>query len=341
MLKQIKTFSIFSCMVILMGFAFTACAPGPQAYVKTSTPQIIPVYAGKQTAAPKPATATRTLTSIPPTKLPTAAPQITPTSTSLPGITASVDPTPLLDPTPTPKTVLSPESWKTWPVMPSAVSEALRQAYQAGVAQGKIDPHAFSVFGDCQGEADAFLGVFDTSPGLVKQITPNLQEYVNQFSGSFNRYNPAAKSGSSAGSVLFAPWNDNKDGLCLEGETPVDCELRVHRPSIVFIQLGTHFEPPERNYLYLSTIIEKVLETGAVPVMVTKADNLELTGYVNQNIADLASEYDLPTWNFWSSVQGLPEQGLQPNGMHLTEAGTVTHQLGALRVLGAIWSALQ
>jgi hypothetical protein len=221
------------------------------------------------------------------------------------------------------------------------VSDAIRAAYQKGLAQGTIDPTAFSVFGDCQGEADAFLGVFDTSPGLVKKMADDLQEFVNQFAGSFERYNPAAKSGSSAGSLLFAPWNDNKEGNCLEGETPVDCELRVHHPSIVFIQLGTHYETPDRNYAYLSIIIEKVLATGAVPVMVTKADNLEQTEFVNGNIAELAYKYGLPLWNFWYSVQDLPSHGLEPDGMHLTKEGNVVHQVAALRVLGAVWQAVR
>jgi hypothetical protein len=248
-----------------------------------------------------------------------------------------------LQPSPKPVqiTALSPERWKEWPVMPQPVSETLHLAYQKGLAEGTIDPHAFSILGDCQGEADAFLGVFDTSPGLVETMEGDLQEIVSQFSGSFNRYSPAAKSGSSAGSLLYAPWNDNKEGKCLDGETPLDCELRVHHPSIVFIQLGTHFETPTRNYAYLSTIIEKVLATGAVPVMVTKADNLEGNGFVNQNIVDLAAKYELPLWNFWSSVQTLPSHGLQQDGMHLTNEGNVVHQVSALRVLGAIWQSVR
>ena len=228
-----------------------------------------------------------------------------------------------------------------FPAMPGGVSQTLRNAYLAGVAEGRIDPHAFSIFGDCQGEADAYLGVFDTSPGLVEKMADDLKEFVRQFSGSFSRYNPAAKSGSSAGSLLYAPWNDNKEGKCAKGESPVDCELRVHRPSIVFIQLGTHFETPDRNLAYLTTIIKKVQAKGAVPILVTKADNLEGNNFVNRNIATLASKFDLPLWNFWASVQGLPSRGLEPNGMHLTKSGNTVHQIDALRVLGLVWQSAQ
>ena len=273
--------------------------------------------------------------------LPSVTPEDLPVSATAPiPTTTIVIPTALPTLKPAVVSLLPPERWKEWPVMPT-VSEEIRLLYQRSLAQGDIDPDTFSVLGDCQSEAEYFLGVFDSSPALVKTMADDLQEVVTQFAGSFNRYNPAAKSGSSAGSLLFPPWNDNKEGKCVEGETPVDCELRVNRPSIVFIHLGTHFETRERNYTYVSTIIEKVLATGAVPVMVTKADNLELDEFVNQNITDLAGKYGLPLWNFWASVQDLPSHGLQPDGMHLTEEGNVVHQIGALRVLGTVWQAVR
>jgi hypothetical protein len=273
---------------------------------------------------------------------PTATIQRAPTNTLPPAKTA------ISSPSPAPTIVIvqaptnfPPDRWKEWPVMPQSVSPALRAAYQQAVSQGRIDPKAFSIIGDCQGESDGFLGVFDTSPGLVSTMAEDLQGYIRQFTGSFNRYNPAAKSGSSAGSVLYAPWNDNKEGKCTAGETPLDCELRVHRPSIVFIQLGTHFEPPDRNMLYMTTIIQKVMATGAVPILVTKADNLEGNEFVNGNIAKLATQFNLPLWNFWASVQTLPSHALKPGGMLLTPDGNTVHQVGALRVLGAVWSAVR
>ncbi len=273
-----------------------------------------------------------------PSSTATVMPSATFTVTPVPTQTATPTTTPTLKPTATP--TLSPDVWKNWPVMPS-VNEDIRLLYQVSVEKGLTDPHAFSVLGDCQSEAEAFLGVFDTSPTLVKTMADDLQAIIAQYSGSFNRYNPAAKSGSSAGSLLYAPWNDNKEGKCKNGETPIDCELRVHRPSIVFVHIGTHFETPDRNLAYMKTIIKKVIAAGAVPVMVTKADNLEHNEFVNKNIARLAAEFGLPTWNFWASVQDLPSQGLKVNGMHLTDAGNVVHQMGALRALEAVWNALR
>ena len=49
-----------------------------------------------------------------------------------------------------------------------------------------------------------------------------------------------------------------------------------------------------------------------------KADNVEKNFSINQDIADLAAEYDLPVWNFWAAVQHLENHGLQDDGIHLT-----------------------
>ncbi len=58
-----------------------------------------------------------------------------------------------------------------------------------------------------------------------------------------------------------------------------------------------------------------------MPILATKADNLEGDQAINATIARLAYEYDLPLWNFWLAVQPLPDHGLQPDGSHLTWAG--------------------
>ena len=49
-----------------------------------------------------------------------------------------------------------------------------------------------------------------------------------------------------------------------------------------------------------------------------KADNVEGNYSINQDIADLAAEYDLPVWNFWAAIQHLQNHGLQEDGIHLT-----------------------
>ncbi|MEX1248963.1 MAG: hypothetical protein WEA61_10830 [Anaerolineales bacterium] len=215
----------------------------------------------------------------------------------------------------------------------------MRAIYQLGLENGN-DPHAFSILGDCQSQPDVFLGPYDNDLAAVTALPDYLQETVQNFSGSFDRYSPAVKDGSTTGALLWGEWNDNKEGLCQPGETPLDCELRVHRPSIVIIHIGTHWET--RNYRYLTIIVEKIIEHGAIPMLATKADNRELDERVNEDIAKLAEEFDLPVWNFWATVQHLPDDGLAPDSTwELTEEAQEIHRLSALEALDAVWRAVR
>ncbi len=184
------------------------------------------------------------------------------------------------------------------------------------------------------------MGVFESDAHYFQPLPQPLKDTVLQFTGSFNRYSPTVKDGTTEGALLWAEWNDNKDKQCQLGETPIDCELRTHRPSIVFIHVGTHWEA--RNRRYLTIILDKILASGAVPVFVTKADNREHDERVNQTMADLAVEYGLPLWNFWASVQHLPNNGMEPGSdMYLNEEAVEIHRQGALQALDAVWKAVR
>ncbi len=235
--------------------------------------------------------------------------------------------------------LLAADTWKSWPILPQGVSDSLREVYQHGLANGN-SATAFSVLGDCQSEPDEFMGIYDRDPAVVQSLPANLQETVTQFSGSFDRYSPTVKGGTTEGALLWTMWNDNLEGKCTAIETPLECELRVHRPSIAFVHVGTHWEA--RNEHYLMIIIERLLANGTVPILVTKADNLELDERVNNNLAALAEKYDLPMWNFWASVQDLPRHGLADGTeMLLSKQAKEIHRQGALQTLDFVWRALQ
>ncbi|MCK6540913.1 MAG: hypothetical protein L6Q26_12755, partial [Anaerolineales bacterium] len=194
-------------------------------------------------------------------------------------------------------------AWMSLPVRPEA-GENVRAIYERGIELGN-DPNAFSIFGDCQAEPQEFLGVYDIDAALVQSLPPELRETVEHFSGSFERESPTAQDGTTPGALLWDQWHRGEYG-CQFGETPVDCELRVHRPSFVIIQIGSHFE--SRNTEYLRRIIAQLIENGSVPVLATKADNRELDHRINRDMALLADEFDLPLWNFWASLSDLPNR---------------------------------
>ncbi|HSK88238.1 MAG TPA: hypothetical protein VK880_07780 [Anaerolineales bacterium] len=244
--------------------------------------------------------------------LPALAYAVLPTATQKPKKYSPITPVPTRTPTALPVTSLpgaperDPAKWKVWPVIPEGIDPSLQKVYERGLELGN-DPHAFSLFGDCQARPADFFGVFETDVEIVESLSPELQDVVVHFQGSFNRESPTAQDATTPGSLLWIQWHRGEYG-CTFSETPVECELRIHRPSFVIIQIGTHFE--SRNTEYLRKIILQLMDAGVVPILATKADNRENDERINRDMAMLAAEYDLPLWNFWASLSDLPERGL-------------------------------
>jgi hypothetical protein len=281
----------------------------------------------------------------------TLEPTATPTLTETPTATFTDTPSPTLEPSVTPTITLTPlpislnldpADWHNWPVVP-IVTQRARQIYIIGQGLGN-DPHAFSIFGDCQSEPDIFLGPFITDPAKFISLPANLQETVNYFEGSLNRESPTIKQGTTSGALFWVEWHENKYG-CKDDESPLNCELRLQNPSFVLITVGTHFEGG-RNEYYMRKVLDALLARGIVPILSTKADNREGDNHVNLETAKLAAEYNLPLWNFWPVTADLPNRGLYTKkidrhlgDIYLTEEALELHRYSALQVLDAIWRA--
>lgn len=283
-------------------------------------------------ANPK-ATATGSYTSTAPATRTPAMVTLTPTVTLHPG-TSSLTPLPLT-------LALDPADWRSWPVLP-VVTQNIRTIYLRGQELGN-DPHAFSIFGDCQSHPDAFLGVYETDPQRQQSLPPVFKDMLVYFAGSFDRESPTVKDGTTAGGLLSPLWHNGTFG-CRVTETPVDCELRLHKPSFVFINVGTHWVVRNREYLH--TISATLIEQGVVPILVTKADEREQGDKTNADLADLAVELNIPLWNFYASVTDLPGLGLyaKPNqgglgNVYLGDEATERYRLGGLSALYAVWQA--
>ncbi|HEX6036262.1 MAG TPA: hypothetical protein VFY83_17620 [Anaerolineales bacterium] len=272
-----------------------------------------------------------------------AGPVLQPTATQKPKQFSPITPQPTRTSTRTPlppTTEADLDAWKSLPVIPEVIDPSLRKVYERGLTLGN-DPHAFSIFGDCQSRPADFFGVFETDAMVVENLSAELREVVDYFGGSFNRESPTAQDGTTPGSLLWTQWHRGEYG-CTFAETPVECELRIHRPSFVIIQIGTHFE--SRNTEYLRKVILQLLDAGVVPILATKADNREKDERINRDMAMLASEYDLPLWNFWAAVSDLPNRGLYTRDdrplqgdIYLTENALVRHRMTGLAALNAVW----
>jgi hypothetical protein len=307
--------AVTTISLVLIAILLGACSEAAMTTTNSQTPQ-------SSTATHPPAAATATFPATPASS-----------QTTLP---ASATPAPI--------------DWQDAPVLPE-ISPAMHDVYQLGQSLGN-DPHAFSKIGDSETFTTWFLAPFDQVPATYDLGPyPELQEVIDYFHGSFARQSLAARQGFNAASVFAPLWADPTQ--CQPAETPLACEFRLHRPSYVFILLGTN------DYLHLDQfegqmrkIIEYSLERGVIPIIGLKADNLEGDGSINRTLFNLAVEYQLPLWNFWKAVQGLPSNGLDEDNAHLTfgvnEFGNPqamlrawpVRNLTALQTLDRVWRAV-
>jgi hypothetical protein len=338
-----RRMKIHSVLLLLFALSLSACAGGAYAKVIQEPALEIPVSGSLPVTAAEAVDQETKEQMIPrqPAELDLHSPAAGGSSKPTEALDIFSERFPTDTPTVKPITIIEtfdPEMWKDWPVVP-VVSQEMRDLYQQGLEKGN-NPHAFSILGDCQSEPAVFMGIFDKDADFVSQLPEHYQETIENFSGSFNRYSPTVKDGTTEGALLWVEWNDNKDKKCRVGETPLDCELRVNNPSIVFVHVGTHWE--RRSQQYFNRIIVTILEHKAVPILVTKADNRELDERINRNYAQMAIDHKLPLWNFWTTVQHLPNNGMKPDSsMYLTNEAMLIHREGALQALDAVWRALR
>ncbi len=317
--------------------------PPPAALLPTPTPAKTRVFvpgvvsANDNQVYPPPATATAAATATPTPTLPP-----TPTATK-PGDIARIAP---YEPHTGEK--LPPEQWKKWPVLPT-LSQRAREIYQRGLARG-TNPRHFSKIGDCQVIRQYFLGYFDDGDQSVRlgDNYNKLKGTLENFRGSYTRVSMAVRTGFNVASVLSPINADPK--VCKGGETPLACEFREWNPSIVIISMETWTsDRPTTGYEgYLRQIVDTVLARDILPILATKADNLEGDHSINAMIARVGYEYDLPVWNFWAAADPLPAHGLTEDGFHLTNGPSFltgdnlklawnVRNLTALQALEKVW----
>lgn len=252
-------------------------------------------------------------------------------------------PTAAPDATPTEDTRPLPADWKNWPVIPT-LSPAMIEVYQQGIAMGNRED-AFSKVGDCQIIPDAFLGIFDNPDYVLPDRIAHLQGTLDRFQGSFAREGYSSKGGFVFPTV-FSPLRADS-AVCNPGETPLECELRVHRPSFVYIAMEFRYEgrTAETHERYLRQTVEYALSRGIVPILSTKADNYEGDHSLNLTTARIAYEYDLPLMNYWKAVQFLPDHGINYEfdayGFHTTPDAWQVRSEKFLEILDQLYHQAQ
>lgn len=290
----------------MIGLLITLCACLP-----ASTEPVRP----DQTVKP---TFTATAPQHTPTEPPAAEVISTPLPNPLPTVTEEVEQQVDPEQQPTAEARIPAERWKEWPAVP-VVSAKGRKILLDGIANGN-NPKTFSKIGDCETNTEWFLTDFDKGKDhYILGPYQDLQTVIDYFAGSYGRTGVAALRGFTAASVLNPYWRDAEK--CEKNETPLDCELRLNQPAFALIMLGTNDAArPDTFEKNLRAVIDATLAKQVLPVLATKADNLEGDERLNQITVQLAYEYEIPLWNFWGAVQELPGHGLQEDQSHLTFA---------------------
>jgi hypothetical protein len=308
---------------------------------------------------------TRILSFITATASPTASPSPTATATTFRGlIPTQVTPSPIpgeqnpfTDLTsmlsfilnPPPPTSVNGLAYNEFVMMPSNVVRKIRRIFARGQRLER-NSRAFSRTGDSTIERPNFFYRFDEGDyhlGAYGYLQPTIDYYA----GSFGHDSAAVKRGLHTWAVLDPMW---ADAPCESGENMLECEVRLHNPSIFFIRLGSN----DRGAADLTEesfrgIIDYCLENGVIPVLGTKADRFEGSNATNELIRTLAVEYEIPLWDFDLVAATLENRGLGNDGVHLTifpandwrlpqgySTGHGLHNLTGLIMLDAIWQVL-
>lgn len=290
-------------------------------------------------------TATPTATSTRPAARPTATPW--PTATPRPTRTPTITPTPF----PVTPGAVNGVAIDQFLVMPEKVRQNIRAIYAAGQAVGN-NARAFSTAGDSTIEVPYFLGAFDTAKYRLGGYA-YLQPAIDYYAGSWGRDSAATRISQHAWTLLNPLWADKK--VCDANETPLACEFRLHKPSLVIIRVGVN--DPSAAKLYdenLRKVVEFSIEQGVIPILSTKPDLRPGTEGHNDIVRQIAADYAVPLWDYERVAKTLPGRGLGPDGAHSTgfwqsdyglalayQRGHAMQSLTALMVIDQVWRALK
>lgn len=221
------------------------------------------------------------------------------------------------------------------------ISAKARRIYANAAEQGR-DLGIVSVIGDCNSESPVYFGRVATGSFNLGAY-PSLQYAAGRFGRSWGRASLATAGSFNTSSALDPAWAN--PALC-NGEAPLPCELRLSRASIMIMALGTGdqfaWQGIESRY---RPIIENAIAGGVLPVLMTKADQLEhIQGgapadAINNTIRGLGAQYGIPVIDFALGVHDLPNGGLANEPapqFHLSTAGEDMRIIMTLATLGAI-----
>ncbi len=216
------------------------------------------------------------------------------------------------------------------------ITPAVRVAMKAIFARGRAlgnNPRVFAKVGDCHAGGAWFLYQFgDGQPNDLGQYG-FLQNAVRYFSASprpgvpnpFVTISQAQHGNFTTAAVLDPIWADPK--VCQAGESPLACEFRIDKPAAAIIIFGivdVHSGFTAEQFAgFTRRIVDETLDRGIIPILSTAPETHNFLGKIrqfNQIIGAIALEKKVPLINLAEALSGLPNRGVDPDGIHLTPA---------------------
>lgn len=208
-------------------------------------------------------------------------------------------------------------------VLSADVLQEARRIYAHGQQLGN-DPRSLLLIGDSVNVEGRFLDSFAEGNYELGEFA-YLQPVIDFFSGagSLSAAYLTEHSGFKYDMILDPTWAN--PALCAPGESPLDCEYRMKRPSIAIIHLALNdmlFYSLDDYRTYMHRVIPTLIGYGVIPVLTTftAADDFrpEQTPLYNQAIREAAAAYNVPLIDFFAAARALPNRGTGEDGAHLS-----------------------
>lgn len=234
------------------------------------------------------------------------------------------EPAAATQPSPTPSVIPAPDlegRLQQVPLLPE-LSPFVWEIFAQGQEQGNL-PHVFAKAGDSNSDSPQFLAQIDRGNYNLAPYD-YLQDTVDFFTGSFSRKNQSTNGGFNVAVLQDTLLADPR--YCEPGETPLTCELRRSKPSLLFYTLGSNDLMDlkhERFEAMLISLVETCIQHGVIPVLMTyslRRDSDMWRRNIEFNIimVEIAQRYDIPLINYWLGAQSLPANGITDDTIHFS-----------------------
>ena len=208
----------------------------------------------------------------------------------------------------------------------SGVTLNARNIWLSGQAKGNRRD-VFAKIGDSLTDEPWFLNSIGDgkavwgSYGNLQPVASFFMTETARTANSFSDKSVATHGGWDSFSPLD-PANSTPWDFC-GSDTPIDCELRVVKPSVALIMLGTNEASDHLSSGSYEQNLDKMVQTsinhGVIPVLYTIPWNkFRDPQPFNVVITRVARQYDIPLVDFWSVIDPLPNHGISGDGVHPT-----------------------